>query len=247
MSIKDVAFKVFGKRQDAEKPAGPYARSAGDPGIVLADDFAAAAMIRENGVRLVKIGNQSFESTPLLQKINRPEFFLDLGGLVRKAILNDGVLSMQGYHRDEVAAAEAMVHDHFTIKEKLASVNLKLLLNDPAIHTAFQGETGMLSTASRWHTDAGNVLSVCLDGTGTEYLEGVPTSKDRQNLYMSDDVSGRLKIRTTGPGDIIVMHGREVFCDEGRNTMIEDISSAQFHRSGSLSRRAVMLYPLGLE
>lgn len=243
MNIRDKALRFFG-RQQKDIPAGPYKRSAIDPGIILADDFAAATMIRQDGVRMVKISQQSFESTPLLQKIERGEFFFELRQMFTDILKKGSHTVRPKYSVEEMTALDAVIHDHMTINKMLEDMNMKSWFDIPAIHTAFNGHTAMSSRAGLWHTDEVDVLSVCLDGTGTEYLEGVVTATDRRMVNLAEKLPARIKVCPTGPGDLLVLHGREVYNNGDKSV---DDAFAQYHRAGSKEgRRTVLLYPIGM-
>jgi len=196
-------------------------------------------MIRENGVRLVHITGQHCEATPLLKKIERPTFFHDLPKLF--SFHEDAKIKALSY--EEKMAFDAIRDRYDEVGALLKNASIGLHSYGPQLKTAFRSKSNTANAAAIWHTDAENVISICLDGTGTEYIDGMLTPQDVARIQGDQILPNHVKIGQSGPGDILLMKGwwscKQQF---PKRPDRECEIGAMFHRAGSAADRRTVLF-----
>ncbi len=209
-----------------------------DSGIVLSQDFAAAVMIREPGIRLVRLVHQPREADPWLKQVDRRFFFDTLCDNVRRKLVtgDDPV----GLNFLENQAFQAVIAQNHRIVQALRPAGISLGV--PFMRAAFK-DRWCIQSPTFWHADFFNTVSFSLTGAGTDYQEGAlsaPFMAEHVHNERLDYVPDHMKIRQTGPGDVLIMRGFGAVAPADG-----DMSRALFHRSCPVpGTRAVMLYGL---
>ncbi len=216
--------------------ATSYATHPDDSGILLSEDFAAAAMIHEPGVRLVHLVNQPSEADSWLKQVDRSFFFETLSDNVRRKLVTGD--DPAGLSSVENKAFQAVIEQNHRITAALSAAEVPLRI--PFMRSAFNNRW-CIHSPTFWHADFFDTVSFSLTGVGTDYLEGAlsqPFMAEHVHNARLDYVPDNVKIRQTGPGDVLIIRGFGAVTPGN-----DDMGKALFHRSCPVpGTRAVMLY-----